>query len=29
VEVGIHSYLGRDSRDWILAKLTVRKNWLR
>jgi hypothetical protein len=29
VEVGIHTYLGRDSTGWILAKLTVRKNWLR
>jgi hypothetical protein len=29
VEVGIHTYLERDSAGWILAKLTVGKDWLR
>jgi len=29
VEAGIHTHLERDSTGRILAKLTVRENWLR
>jgi hypothetical protein len=29
VEVGIHTHLEQESTGWILAKLTVGKDWLR